>query len=101
MFTHALRNAVRRDARSIPRRFSTATALFNAVKSAKVFESADDGIHDLRAGQTLLVGGFGLCGTPETLFQAVTKRDDLRNFVVVSNNMGTPGHGLGTCRVAR
>jgi 3-oxoacid CoA-transferase subunit A len=32
----------------------------------KVFASAQEAIHDIPDGATLMVGGFGLCGIPET-----------------------------------
>ena len=48
----------------------------------------------IRPGSTLAVGGFGLCGTPMSLIQALhaTGVDDLR---VVSNNCGVDDWGLG------
>ncbi|MDQ7905757.1 CoA transferase subunit A [Phytohabitans sp. ZYX-F-186] len=48
----------------------------------------------LRDGGTLAVGGFGLCGNPFGLIEAV--RDlGVRGLTVVSNNMGVDGKGLG------
>jgi 3-oxoacid CoA-transferase subunit A len=48
----------------------------------------------LRDGMTIAVGGFGLCGIPTDLIEAV--RDaGVRDLVVVSNNMGVDGKGLG------
>lgn len=41
--------------------------------------------------------GFGLCGIPETLITALTKRPDVRNLTAVSNNAGAGDHGLGKC----
>jgi len=35
-----------------------------AMSSSKVFGSAEEALHDLADGQTLCVGGFGLCGIP-------------------------------------
>lgn len=40
----------------------------------KVFESAEAAIFDLADGMTVLVGGFGLCGNPENLIEAVLAR---------------------------
>jgi len=61
----------------------------------KIYPSAaaalDGIIHD---GQLLAVGGFGLCGIPEALIDAL--RDSGRkNLTVVSNNAGVDGFGLG------
>lgn len=48
----------------------------------------------LRDGMTIAVGGFGLCGIPADLIEAV-RDSGVRNLVVVSNNMGVDGKGLG------
>jgi 3-oxoacid CoA-transferase subunit A len=48
----------------------------------------------LRDGMTIMAGGFGLCGIPETLIEAV--RDaGVRDLTVISNNAGIDGVGLG------
>ena len=41
--------------------------------------------------------GFGLCGIPETLINALTKRPEVVNLTAVSNNAGAGEHGLGEC----
>lgn len=43
----------------------------------------------------ILSGGFGLCGTPDTLIQALAKRKDVKNLTGVSNNAGVGDKGLG------
>ena len=48
----------------------------------------------LKDGMTIMAGGFGLCGIPETLIQAV-RESGVRNLTVVSNNAGIDGVGLG------
>jgi 3-oxoacid CoA-transferase subunit A len=45
-------------------------------------------------GMTLAVGGFGLCGIPETLIDAL-RETGRKNFTVASNNAGIDGGGLG------
>ena len=45
-------------------------------------------------GQTLAVGGFGLCGIPETLIEAL-KDSGVKNLTCISNNAGVDGFGLG------
>src|SRR5690625_4164991 len=45
-------------------------------------------------GDTLLVGGFGLSGTPFTLIDELTTLDK-KELTVVSNNLGEAGKGLG------
>jgi 3-oxoacid CoA-transferase subunit A len=60
----------------------------------KVFANADEAIHDLSSGATLMVGGFGMCGVPVDLINAV-KRKGVTGLTVISNNAGTDGFGLG------
>ena len=61
----------------------------------KVYPSAkaalDGVVHD---GQLLAVGGFGLCGIPEALIDAL-RDSGVKNLSVVSNNAGVDGFGLG------
>jgi len=61
----------------------------------KTYPSAVDALRDiLKDGQKLAVGGFGLCGIPEALIQAV-KDLDAQNLTAISNNAGVDGFGLG------
>jgi len=60
----------------------------------KVFPNADAAIFDVTDGATVMVGGFGLCGTPENLIEAV-RRKGVRNLTVISNNAGVEGRGVG------
>ncbi|WP_020648658.1 CoA transferase subunit A [Solimonas variicoloris] len=55
-------------------------------------KSALDGL--LRDGMTLAVGGFGLCGIPEALIDAL-RDSGCRELTVISNNAGVDGFGLG------
>ncbi|KAI0065420.1 3-oxoacid CoA-transferase [Artomyces pyxidatus] len=64
--------------------------------SKKVWSSADEAIHDVKSGDTILSGGFGLCGIPETLIKALIKRPDVKNLTAVSNNAGAGEHGLAS-----
>ncbi len=61
----------------------------------KIFPSAavalEGIVHD---GQLLAVGGFGLCGIPEALIQAL-RDSGARDLTVISNNAGVDGFGLG------
>ncbi len=63
--------------------------------SKKLFRNADEAISDLKSGSRLVVGGFGLCGIPENLISAITRRNDITNLEVVSNNAGVTDFGLG------
>lgn len=49
---------------------------------------------NIRDGMTIAVGGFGLCGIPVDLIEAV-RDSGARNLTIVSNNMGVDGKGLG------
>lgn len=54
-------------------------------------ESAISGMRD---GMTLMSGGFGLCGNPENLIQAIFDKG-LKDLTIISNNCGTTDLGLG------
>lgn len=56
--------------------------------------SADIAIANLKDGATILMGGFGLCGIPENLIAAV-RRKGTKNLIVISNNAGVDGFGIG------
>ncbi|WP_430421314.1 CoA transferase subunit A [Methylibium petroleiphilum] len=61
----------------------------------KVYPSAKaalDGI--VKDGQLLAVGGFGLCGIPEALIDAL-RDSGVKDLTVISNNAGVDGFGLG------
>ncbi len=60
----------------------------------KVFPNADAAIADVADGVTIMVGGFGLCGIPENLIEAV-RRKGIKNLTVMSNNAGVNDFGLG------
>ena len=60
----------------------------------KVVSSAREAVADVPDGATLVVGGFGLCGIPENLIQALVDRG-VRDLTVVSNNCGVDDWGLG------
>jgi len=55
-------------------------------------EALADLLHD---GQTIMCGGFGLCGIPEALIEAV-KLSGVNDLTIISNNAGIDGIGLGT-----
>ncbi|WP_299310164.1 CoA transferase subunit A [uncultured Croceicoccus sp.] len=60
----------------------------------KVMDSADNALSDLlKDGITLMSGGFGLCGNPETLIEAV-RASQVKSLTVISNNAGADNFGL-------
>ena len=61
----------------------------------KVYESAAKALADVADdGQTVAVGGFGLCGIPEALIVAL-RDSGVQKLTCVSNNAGVDGAGLG------
>ena len=61
----------------------------------KIFPSAAAALQGIvHDGQLLAVGGFGLCGIPEVLIQAL-RDSGARDLTVISNNAGVDGFGLG------
>jgi 3-oxoacid CoA-transferase subunit A len=66
----------------------------------KVIASADDAVRDIHDGASLAVGGFGLCGVPSVLIEAVFQ-GGATNLATVSNNCGIDGWGLGTLLAAK
>jgi 3-oxoacid CoA-transferase subunit A len=60
----------------------------------KVFPNADAAVADVPDGATIMVGGFGLCGIPENLIEAI-RRKGVKDLTVISNNAGVSDFGLG------
>ena len=68
---------------------------------SKIFtdaKSALDGL--LFDGMTIMAGGFGLCGIPENLIQALLD-SGVKGLTVISNNAGVDGFGLGKLLATR
>lgn len=61
----------------------------------KVYPDAASALADIvKDGQTIAVGGFGLCGIPEALIAAL-RDSGVKNLTAISNNAGVDGFGLG------
>jgi 3-oxoacid CoA-transferase subunit A len=61
----------------------------------KIFPSAAEALRDIvKDNQLLAVGGFGLCGIPEALIDALLA-SGVKGLTVISNNAGVDGFGLG------
>ena len=63
----------------------------------KIFKDADSALFDVSDGATIMSGGFGLCGNPENLIEALLRRAT-RELTLISNNCGTDGKGLGNAK---
>jgi 3-oxoacid CoA-transferase len=59
----------------------------------KVFNSARDAVKDIPDGATIFLSGFGLCGLPENLIQAVKEKGP-KGLTLGSNNAGTNDFGI-------
>ena len=55
---------------------------------------ADAAIARIQDGATIMMGGFGLCGIPENLIDAL-RRKGTKNLTVISNNAGVDDFGIG------
>jgi len=60
----------------------------------KIVRGADEAIHDINNGATIMLGGFGLCGIPENCIGAL-KRKGCTDLTCISNNAGVDDFGLG------
>jgi 3-oxoacid CoA-transferase subunit A len=60
----------------------------------KVLASAAEAVERIPDGATIMMGGFGLCGIPETLIDAIRARGT-RGLTVISNNAGVDDFGVG------
>lgn len=60
----------------------------------KVYANADTAVADIPDGATIMAGGFGLCGIPENLIDAL-HRKGVKDLTVISNNAGISDFGMG------
>ena len=60
----------------------------------KTFANANDAIFDIKDGDTLMLGGFGLNGIPENSIAALVSKG-IKNLTCISNNAGVDDFGLG------
>ncbi|MBL7910611.1 MAG: CoA transferase subunit A [Bacteroidia bacterium] len=60
----------------------------------RVVKNVEEALRDVKDGNTLMVGGFGLCGIPENCIAELVKMG-VKNLTCISNNAGVDDFGLG------
>ena len=60
----------------------------------KVVKGAEDAIRDIKDGEVIMLGGFGLCGIPENCIAALVKKG-VKDLTCISNNAGVDDFGIG------
>ena len=60
----------------------------------KIVTGADEAIRDIKDGDTVMLGGFGLCGIPENCIAALTRKG-VKELTCISNNAGVDDFGIG------
>ena len=63
------------------------------VKSKVI--SVEEAVALVEPGSTVMVGGFGLVGSPLTILEALLSSENATDLTTISNNVGEPGKGLG------
>ncbi|MFD1707239.1 CoA transferase subunit A [Siminovitchia sediminis] len=64
------------------------------MSASKVTDTEEAVRRNVKSGDTIMVGGFGLIGSPLTLIDELTKHD-ADQLTIISNNIGEAGRGLG------
>jgi 3-oxoacid CoA-transferase subunit A len=60
----------------------------------KLYKNAEDAVFDVADKSTIMLGGFGLCGIPENLIDALVKKG-VKDLTCISNNAGVDDFGIG------
>ncbi|KAL5293274.1 OXCT1 family protein [Megaselia abdita] len=75
-------------------KFKVLSCAYSTTKSSKIFEDPSEAVKDVKDGSTVLFGGFGVCGIPEKMINALVQKG-AKNLTAVSNNGGVDDCGLG------
>eukprot|EP00761_Pharyngomonas_kirbyi_P011751 gb/GECH01011777.1/.p1 GENE.gb/GECH01011777.1/~~gb/GECH01011777.1/.p1 ORF type:complete len:533 (+),score=118.20 gb/GECH01011777.1/:1-1599(+) len=68
--------------------------MMSRKRSDKIYTDLNETVADIKDSSKLIVGGFGLCGTPHQVIEAIQKQG-AKDLSVVSNNCGVDDWGLG------
>ena len=60
----------------------------------KKVNNVQEALHDIQDSQTIMLGGFGLCGIPENSIAELVQKN-VKNLTCISNNAGVDDFGLG------
>lgn len=64
-------------------------------KDFEICKNANEALRDIKSGATIMAGGFGLSGIPETMIEWARERDHLTDLVFISTESGDDNWGLG------
>ena len=56
--------------------------------------TCEEAVKKVKSGSRIMVGGFGLVGSPLSLITALAQ-SEVKDLEIISNNLGEPGKGLG------
>lgn len=63
--------------------------------STKVVKNSAEAVKDIKSGMSVMTGGFGICGIPNNLINALAQRSDVKDLQLISNNGGLADYGNG------
>lgn len=69
--------------------------LKKAIKGFSKVKTVEQALSKIKPGMSIMSGGFGLCGIPNTLITKLSEKPEINNLTIISNNIGTQTEGLG------
>ena len=69
--------------------------LKKAIKGFSKVKTIEQALSKIKPGMSIMAGGFGLCGIPNTLITKLSEKKEINNLTIISNNAGTQTEGLG------
>jgi acyl CoA:acetate/3-ketoacid CoA transferase alpha subunit len=64
-------------------------------KDLQICNSVDDALKDLKSGASIMAGGFGLAGIPETMIEWTRAQENIKDLYFISTEAGDDNWGLG------